>query len=270
MATKKLPNGYCSTCCRGRASLVHPDAGHVSLTLTCSHSRRAALALGNFPLNVSFATAPAHQLGDYLSSLVPLFQTLSLSIPRLNDPAEAFFQPRSVSENLEAGQLQLPAGTNLLVDETQMKEGTLGDKGVRNVRALSTVITEQKLDYVFPFTEFAFPTDLPVLVVSQGKTFLPVPCIVHVQPVAPSPSTTAPTAQQLARWRSLLQRQKHADFAIPEPMIKVRVHWRFGRAILILSCAAHRGRLCQGPSSLGNLFAGGPVAEDDGGPPNGP
>lgn len=110
-------------------------------------------------------------LRSALSSVLPRFVTLSLTIPSLN--ATPFF-PRSVDESLQSGALQLPAGTAVLVDESALGEGTLKDAGVRNVHALTKVINEQTLGYVFPFSSFEFETDLKVIVLSRGKSLLPV------------------------------------------------------------------------------------------------
>ena len=84
------------------------------------------------------------------------------------------FQPRSVDEGLEAGLLQLPNGTQLVFDERAMREGQLGEWGVRNLQALTTLLSEGKLGYVYPFSSFSFDVDLNILALSVGKTLLPV------------------------------------------------------------------------------------------------
>ena len=139
------------------------------------HARRGALALGQLPINLvlppSFPSGSIVSLRAALSSVLPRFVALSLTIPSLN--ASPFF-PRSVDESLQSGALQLPAGTAVLVDESALGEGTLKDAGVRNVHALTKVINEQTLGYVFPFSSFEFETDLKVVVLSRGKSLLPV------------------------------------------------------------------------------------------------
>ena len=62
----------------------------------------------------------------------------------------------------------------MLVDETQLGEGQLKDRGVRNVQSLSRVVKDQVLGYRFPYHEFEFHTDLKVIIVSKGKSLLPV------------------------------------------------------------------------------------------------
>lgn len=46
--------------------------------------------------------------------------------------------------------------------------------GVKNIQALSTVIRDQTLAYVFPYSSFTFDTDLIMIVISKGKSLLPV------------------------------------------------------------------------------------------------
>lgn len=46
--------------------------------------------------------------------------------------------------------------------------------GVKNVVALRNVIVSQKLDYDFKYHQLEFQTDIPVLILSEGKSFLPV------------------------------------------------------------------------------------------------
>ena len=110
-----------------------------------SHFRTAknrGVKIGHFTLNlVNFPDTAAKQsannmytpqnnatklLATLLESLVHHCVPLPLSIDLLN---KSNFSPKSVNENLEAGLLQLTNGTVLLVDETVLTEGKLGDTG---------------------------------------------------------------------------------------------------------------------------------------------
>lgn len=42
------------------------------------------------------------------------------------------------------------------------------------MQALATVINDQTLAYVFPYSSFTFQTDLKVIVLSKGKSLIPV------------------------------------------------------------------------------------------------
>jgi hypothetical protein len=55
-----------------------------------------------------------------------------------------------------------------------LEPGQLDTKGVHNVAALGTLISQQKLDYDFQFYKLEFQTNIPVLVLSEGKSLLPV------------------------------------------------------------------------------------------------
>ena len=92
------------------------------------HTRRAGLILGSFPINLSFPKGGGETLGNVVSSLLPNVHTMPLTLASLNDPAVTF-QPKSDGDNLEAGVLQLPPDTQILVDERSMDEGRLNDKG---------------------------------------------------------------------------------------------------------------------------------------------
>lgn len=119
-----------------------------------------------------------------------------------------------------------------MFDEREMREGQLGEWGVRNMQALTTLLGEGKLGYVFPYSSFSFDADLNVLALSVGKTLLPVrrsrwsgltrqiPCVV---PVVPGASSTAasPSSSQLEAWRGLLLHAKAADCEVSEAIAKV-------------------------------------------------
>lgn len=116
-------------------------------------------------------------LADALQNLSIHHVNLPLTIDGLN---KTKFSPKSVSENLEAGVLQLVDGTVLLVDETVLDEGQLVDPGVRNFQALQNVIQNQTLTYEFPYSQYDFDTDISVLSLSCTRSMLAVSlCIVN-------------------------------------------------------------------------------------------
>jgi hypothetical protein len=139
------------------------------------HTRKGGLLIGAFPLNLSFprASPVSNKVTALLEPLLPYLTTLDVSISALN--AAKPYQPTSTgSDSLKAGALQLVRSTFVIADETQMQEGQLQDRGVKNLKALARVMSEQKLAYVFPFSEFDFETDVGVVVLSEGKSLLPV------------------------------------------------------------------------------------------------
>lgn len=70
--------------------------------------------------------------------------------------------------------MQLSANTHLVVDETKLMPGKLNEAGVVGVRALSNAIKNQKTSYNFIYYELEFDCDIPFLILSEGKSMLPV------------------------------------------------------------------------------------------------
>lgn len=46
--------------------------------------------------------------------------------------------------------------------------------GVRNLKALNDIMDHQKLNYMFPFNNYEFNTDIGIIILSNAKTFLSV------------------------------------------------------------------------------------------------
>ncbi|KAJ7849081.1 mini-chromosome maintenance replisome factor-domain-containing protein [Mycena olivaceomarginata] len=110
-----------------------------------------------------------------LSHLLPIVVTLPLSLDLLNTSS---FSPESKNEELCSGQLQLPRGTTCI--------GGLVERGIVNLRALQEIMTNQSLEYVFPFSRFAFQTDVACLVLAEGRksTFFQTHINVPLRPEA--------------------------------------------------------------------------------------
>ncbi|GAA5836579.1 hypothetical protein JCM5353_003723 [Sporobolomyces roseus] len=190
------------------------------------HTRHATgLALGSLSLNLSFPThspsaSSSPSFSALLSSLLPSLAPLSPTISTLNDP-ETRFSPRSRDESLDAGLLQLSSGTNVLVDLRGLGEGKLNDTGVRNLRNLSTTISQQKLAYEFPFSSFDLETDLGFIVLSEGKAIVPTDCVVYVEPSKRSTPQLSLSKEKLTAFRSFIHSTKHSRFSIPPSMSDV-------------------------------------------------
>ncbi|CDR98799.1 hypothetical protein [Sporisorium scitamineum] len=187
-------------------------------TIARIHVRRANLCLGALTLNVSNFAAPVSssspaaqtQLSRRLEQLLPAVVHVSMDLASLNDHKKALY-PKSAGEGtgLEAGRLQLVNGTTIVVNEGAMGEGQLKDTGIRNIKALSSVLESHKLPYAFPYSEFEFDTDLNAIILSQGKSFLPFDIQCPLQPTdgaADLYSSTLPQVDeaQLTEWRKAL------------------------------------------------------------------
>ncbi|KAI0637270.1 mini-chromosome maintenance replisome factor-domain-containing protein [Trametes polyzona] len=177
------------------------------------------------PSTLPSASLPLPALSAVLQLLLPLAHTLPLSLDTLN---KSQFVPESKDEDLHAGVLQLPQGTVLLVTEGGVREGQLLERGVFNVRALQDVMDAQTLSYVFPYSQFSFPTDITCIVLSEGRkstffrTDLNVPLKAPTTPAAiaslykPAEEVTLPSADKLAAFRDLVVGARSGKVQVPE------------------------------------------------------
>lgn len=207
------------------ASALHGDklAAEALLLALVARVRttRASVPIGALTLNICDLPPTASDITSALQQAIenvcPAVLTQSLALSSLNDTSSAFF-PRSDGENLKAGRLQLAKGTVLLVDEAQMGEGELKDMGVRNIRALNSVMSTRKLPYAFPFSEFEFDADPNVVVLSNGRSFLSTNVQVPLRGAGSASKLSEPTASQLKAWRKLIIESRGADFDVSPEM----------------------------------------------------
>ncbi|OBZ75868.1 Mini-chromosome maintenance complex-binding protein [Grifola frondosa] len=191
-----------------------------------------SLTISHFPPPPTPSTSesisqPSPTLSFILGLLLPLSDTLPLSLASLNEGA---FSPESKNEDLHAGVLQLPQGTVLLVTEGSVREGKLVERGLMNLHALQEVMSTQTLAYVFPFSQFSFPTDISCIVLSEGtksaffKTDLIVPLksalspSATVEPYKPAESVVLPPAEKLTAFRDLLLRARSGKVQVSGPI----------------------------------------------------
>lgn len=165
------------------------------------------------------STTPHLGVFAALTALLPAAIHERLTLANLNDPKRTLFV-RNTGVGMLAGRLQLPNQTCVVVDEVCMGEGQLQDVGVRNVRALASVLQSHTLTYQFPFSELELDTDLNAIVLSTGKSFLPVD--VHI-PVQPGPlhlgEDTVPAPEHaLHAWRTYLLQARQRQASVPEAM----------------------------------------------------
>ncbi|KAK7693128.1 hypothetical protein QCA50_002694 [Cerrena zonata] len=151
-----------------RVQSRHPPLIQPSLTLTQFPPPPIPSVTGSESSTASTALPPAYHptLTHVLSEILPLTETLPLSLPYLNTVP---FSPESKDEDLHAGVLQLPKGSVLLITEGGISEGKLQERGLMNVHALQELISSQTLAYKFPFSQFSFRTDNSCIVLSEGR-----------------------------------------------------------------------------------------------------
>ncbi|XP_049539351.1 mini-chromosome maintenance complex-binding protein [Anopheles darlingi] len=141
---------------------------------------------GQFCLNLS--NIPGQVLPVYTESL---YQLLEMLLPAshyfpmtLENMNTVQFAPRKdyTTNKLTSGLLQLAPHTHLVLDETRLQPGKLEAAGVEAVRHVAHLINDQQLKYDFKFYQLEFNADVPVLVLSEGRSMLPSNCQVPIMP----------------------------------------------------------------------------------------
>ncbi|KAI8928790.1 hypothetical protein BC831DRAFT_446590 [Entophlyctis helioformis] len=144
----------------------------------------SAFPAGYFPINLcrvpSQAASPSFvpSLFKALHSLVPHARYLPLAMDDLNtklwmEPDQARHARDTTAPDLGlcTGALQLPLGTVVVVDETRLSAGTLGQRGVTNLQQLSQAIQNAQVAYHLAYGgALEKPVDFRFLVVSEGKS----------------------------------------------------------------------------------------------------
>ncbi|KAG5682248.1 hypothetical protein PVAND_011612 [Polypedilum vanderplanki] len=146
-------------------------------------------ALGKFTLNLICRSVPAEILKEYAIKLYNvIFETLlpnSIYIPMtIENLNSTQFVPKKdyTTNRLSAGLLQLPSGTNILLDETKLANGKLDHSGCTAISQFSELIKTQQLSYDFQFYKIPYKTDNPVLIISEGKSLLASDFSIPIKP----------------------------------------------------------------------------------------
>ncbi|KAI7818852.1 hypothetical protein BC939DRAFT_276283 [Gamsiella multidivaricata] len=151
-----------------------------------------------------------------MKNILPKVHAIPMNLENLNN---SFFFPRG-DEQLLSGVLQVTRGTAMILDETVMEEGTLLDKGLKNLKAVSDVSLYQTLNYVFPFNVLEFQTDISLLIVSHGNSLVPVDCAVTLKSESSVELLTELTQEQFASFRKYISIFRLTEYTLPEEMAK--------------------------------------------------
>ncbi|KAJ2844827.1 hypothetical protein J3B02_004852, partial [Coemansia erecta] len=165
------------------------------------------------------------RIGDALAQLVPRCVEIPFALKLLNNTS---FVPNAETGDLRAGVLQLAPGTQAVCDETCLQEGTLGERGVRNLHALQTAILEQAVTYMYPFQPIEMAANLRILVLSTGKSILHNDCDLYLAESASQllqkingddgsagePKSLDPMHSE--QIRQYLEAARHLDFSVPK------------------------------------------------------
>jgi len=211
-------------------------AEYLLLLLLSAPTARPPLLPPIGTLTVNFlrpaSSALTSNFSSVVSSITHLVVPLPLSISLLHNVS---FSPRSGdSSSLDAGLLQLGAGTVLIVEEDEMGNGgQLNEKATKNLQALVDCTSQQTVRYEYPYMDdLKMACHVRVAVLSEGKSLLPVSHQLSILPRSrislqvdvqiPLSSAggsrdpqQAPTIAQLAGFRSYM-----ADHSASEHMAK--------------------------------------------------
>ncbi|OQV16330.1 Mini-chromosome maintenance complex-binding protein [Hypsibius exemplaris] len=189
------------------------------------YARADDQAIGNFPLNLTGMPQDVTFVKRLLGTLENILTQLAvfpMSIATLNSALMAPKMtevPGTIDNELLPGLLQLPKHTHLALDELGMDTGTLNDTGCRNLLALQKLVSDQKLDFNFLFGQtIPFLMDIPVLVLSQGKSLVNCRCIVPLSPNGAAVDCAALDEEIIWQIRQYLVTVRFLDYEIPPEM----------------------------------------------------
>ncbi|GLC58233.1 hypothetical protein PLESTB_001336100 [Pleodorina starrii] len=149
-------------------ALQGPSAAASAAACSSNSISRPALAaerLGRGPSPLCTALHAA------ISCLVPLSVALPLTVESCNGVSWAP-QRDPVRERTRPSPLQLAPGTLVLLDETMMVPGQLRPEGVASLQALQAVSRQQELPYDFETFQHPVPVDLPLILLTEGRSLL--------------------------------------------------------------------------------------------------
>lgn len=170
------------------------------------HARMDAAPLGKLSLNLTcFSNESISVFGNCLNhtirNLVPFTHVVSLTLDYLNSISLA---PRKdyQANRLVTGVLQIPQGSHLTIDETQLQAGTLNSNGVHNARILKGLVETQQVEYDFTFYKMEMAADIQLLILSEGKSnIVPADLVLPFRPTSVDfPGVVDPAALEAWRW----------------------------------------------------------------------
>ncbi|XP_011149707.1 mini-chromosome maintenance complex-binding protein isoform X2 [Harpegnathos saltator] len=198
--------------------------------LSTIYIRKDYFCLGTFPLNITnfpsskLRTFPK-ELYNFLTLFVKKSHFLEITLENLNELA---LIPKKDYEcnRLTSGILQLSNNTHLVLDETGLTAGELTVTGKENYKALSDLLIFQKLKYDFKYYTVDYETDIPMLIFSDVKSFVPCPMQVVLNVDAESENLYSQVLEaacqylkeddRLANIRQYLEVLRHMEFVFDE------------------------------------------------------
>eukprot|EP00898_Chlorokybus_atmophyticus_P007912 jgi/Chlat1/8121/Chrsp75S07572 len=178
------------------------------------YARADPVPLGKFSLNLYGASSDAAlAISHAVTGLAPRVHRIPLTLGLLNS---ATLMPRKdyTTDRLLATQVQLADGTHLILDESVMMPGTLQAVGVANLQLLKDLIESQKVEYDFQYYKLTMHPDIPVLVLSEGKSMFPVDAMLPLRSSSGGANSEADIPLErtdMTDWRLYLQLVRHSE-----------------------------------------------------------
>lgn len=190
------------------------------------HTRSSIHALGKLSINIS--NIPSQVLPHFTASLYEIIEMLMpashyfpMTLENLNTNTQFVPKKDYKTNKLTSGILQLAPHTHLILDETRLQVGKLEATGVDALKSIADLINAQRLKYNFQFYEIEFDTDVPVMILSEGKSMLPNDCQIPLKPateLALMKETFAAVkhfmSTRLGPMRKYLTSQRKAEFTV--------------------------------------------------------
>ncbi|XP_005175421.1 mini-chromosome maintenance complex-binding protein [Musca domestica] len=149
----------------------------LSHLISTVYSRCELQSIGKFSLNI--CNLPKESVAEYtkqlygiLEQILPASHYLPMTLDTMNTAA---FVPKKDYETnkLVSGLLQLAPHTHLVLDETRMQQGKLEANGVMGIQSIANLINNQQIKCNFQYYEIDYNVDIPVLILSEGRSMLP-------------------------------------------------------------------------------------------------
>eukprot|EP00811_Abedinium_folium_P014660 NODE_2364_length_2228_cov_9.631604.p1 GENE.NODE_2364_length_2228_cov_9.631604~~NODE_2364_length_2228_cov_9.631604.p1 ORF type:complete len:683 (+),score=198.55 NODE_2364_length_2228_cov_9.631604:119-2050(+) len=182
-------------------------AEYLLLLLTSrTFDKLGEMCLGKFSLCLSGFPAGSDVRGlcAFAAELMPRTAFLEVSRESLNTmkwlPKKDF-----TANRLVASQLQLAAGTLLVIDETKMSTGGLSPEGTKALQAVQSLVCDHKLMCDFMEYNVNLPLEVTSLIVSAGKSLIGTHVTVPVQPQVQVAAATTSGDEALQAARLLIE-----------------------------------------------------------------
>lgn len=147
------------------------------------HKRTGEMTLGSHSLNLAGCETSSPLLETLLHILHALCPRAIAAPMTLESFNEGDWTPKKNYDTgrLEPGILQVAGATHILLDETRMQAGNLGESGLKGLEALKLVMETQQLEYDFQYYKMSMPTDLAFTILSHGKSLLAADTVVPLR-----------------------------------------------------------------------------------------